>query len=237
MPSTLVHELARKSIHMGSAVVPVAYAAGLPRRVLLVGLAALLAVALVVEVARFRSPRARVWFARVVGALLREHEHDRWSGATWMLASYLLATLLFPRAVAVAAMLAVALGDASAAVVGRWAAGRRPAQPATHAVVRRKTWAGSAACAVVTAAGALWIAGLGPAASVAAALAAAAAERPAVAIDDNVRVALASGRRGSSRGASRGPRAARRPFRPDKRAGSTPASAAYLLTKQRGVPI
>jgi len=201
MPASLLHELARKSIHMGSAVVPVAYAAGLPRRVLVVGLAALLAVALVVEVARFRSTRARVWFARVVGALLREHEHDRWSGATWMLASYLLATLLFPRAVAVAAMLAVALGDASAAVVGRWVAGRgatraatQPAtQPATHAVVRRKTWAGSAACAVVTAAGALWIAGLGPAASVAAALAAAAAERPAVALDDNVRVALASG--------------------------------------------
>ncbi len=68
MASTFAHELARKAIHLGSAVIPVAYAAGLPRRVLAAGLVALLALALVVEVARFRSPRARVWFSGLVGA-------------------------------------------------------------------------------------------------------------------------------------------------------------------------
>ena len=191
MASTLLHELARKSIHLASAVVPVAYAYWLPRRAVLVGLAALLAVALVVEVGRLRTPRGRVWFGRVVGALLREHERDRWSGATWMLASYLLATLLFPRPAAVAAMLAVALGDAAAAVVGRWVGARRAARVG-HAP-RRKTLAGSVACAAATAAGALAVAGLPLAPSIVAALAAAAAEYPDVFIDDNVRVALAAG--------------------------------------------
>jgi dolichol kinase len=205
--STFLHELARKALHVTSAVIPVAYAFWLPRRAVLLGLAALLAVALVVEVGRLRTPRGRAWFTRVVGALLREHERDRWSGATWMLASYLLATLLFPRPAAVAAMLAVALGDAAAAVVGRWAGARRAARRAVHqgargsaqgsapraAVPRRKTLAGSAACAAATAAGALAVAGLTPTASAAAALAAALAEYPDVFVDDNVRVALAAG--------------------------------------------
>jgi dolichol kinase len=200
--STFLHELARKALHVTSAVIPVAYAFWLPRRAVLLGLAALLAVALVVEVGRLRTPRGRAWFTRVVGALLREHERDRWSGATWMLASYLLATLLFPRPAAVAAMLAVALGDAAAAVVGRWAGARRAARRAHQvahgaapraAVPRRKTLAGSAACAAATAAGALAVAGLTPTASAAAALAAALAEYPDVFVDDNVRVALAAG--------------------------------------------
>jgi dolichol kinase len=193
VPSTLVHELARKALHMSSAVVPVAYAAGLDRVVVLAALGAALAAALAVEAARFRSARARAWFARLVGTLLREHEHAGWSGATWMASSYLLAVALFPRDVAVAAMLAVALGDAAAAVVGRWAAERRAARAPAAPASRRKTLVGSAACAVVTAAGALLVAGLAPLASVAAGVAAAAAERPRVGLDDNLRVALAAG--------------------------------------------
>ena len=41
----------------------------------------------------------------LVGGLLRAHERDRWSGATWMCVAYALAVLLFARPVAVAAML------------------------------------------------------------------------------------------------------------------------------------
>ena len=48
---------------------------------------------------------------------------------------------------------------------------------------------GSAACCVATAAGALWVAGLGPAVIVEAGVAAAAAERPGRPLDDNLRVA------------------------------------------------
>jgi dolichol kinase len=188
MPATLRHELARKAIHLGSAAVPVAYAAGLPRRWLLVALGGALAVAVTVELARHRVPRARATFDRTVGALLRAHERDRWSGATWMCLAYLLAALLFARPVAVAAMLGVALGDAAAAVAGRWWSARTVRSAASG-----KTWVGTAACALVTLAAALVVARLPMLAAVAGAVAAALAERPAGPLDDNVRIALAAG--------------------------------------------
>jgi dolichol kinase len=189
---TLRHELARKAIHLASAIVPVAYAAGLRRDVLAALLGGALVVALAVEFTRRHVPRVRDSFERTLGVLLREHERGRWSGATWMLVAYLLAVALFPRAVAVAAMLAVALGDAAAAVVGRWAGARRALRAATTPAVG-KTWAGTVACAVVTVLGALLVARLTPGAALACAVAAALAERPRGPLDDNVRVALAAG--------------------------------------------
>lgn len=208
---TLRRELARKALHITSASVPLAYAAGLPRRALLASLAALLAVALVVELGRARSERVRAHFTRATGALLRAHEHHRWSGATWLLAAFLIAALLFPRDVAVAAMWAVALGDASAAVVGRWlgrhrlpaalaggfprssAASSAGSSAGSFASGAAKTLEGSAACALAAFLGAALVARLGAGASVVAALLAAVAEAPARPLDDNVRVALAVG--------------------------------------------
>lgn len=184
---TLRRELARKALHVTSAAVPVAYAAGLPRAGLLAGLLALLAIALVVEGARARSERARAHFTRATGPLLRAHEHHRWAGATWLLAAFALAVGLYPAPVAVAATWAVALGDASAAIVGR-RIGRHRLSPRFA-----KTLEGSAACAAVTFAGALWVARLPLGASVVAGVAAALAEAPTRPLDDNVRVVLAVG--------------------------------------------
>ncbi|AHG88686.1 phosphatidate cytidylyltransferase [Gemmatirosa kalamazoonensis] len=192
-------ELARKAIHVASATIPIAYAAGLSRARVLLVLAGLGAVAIVVELARSRSSRVRALFVGAVGALLREHEHRTWSGASWLLAAYALSVLLFPRAMAVAAMLAAGLGDAAAAVVGRSVAVARARRGAGATVLRGKTFAGSAACAVVTFAAALLVASLSPLAAAAAALSASVAERWDArwhrigAIDDNVRVALAAG--------------------------------------------
>jgi dolichol kinase len=191
-------ELARKAIHVASTVIPALYAAGVSRAALLTLLAALAVVAAAVELVRHRSARARALFVRAVGALLREHEHRAWSGASWLLAAYALSALLFPRAVAVAAMLAAGLGDAAAAVVGRSVAVARARRgEGAAAATQGKTLAGSVACAVVTFAAALLVAALPPLGAVAAAVAASVAERwdgPAVrAIDDNVRVALAAG--------------------------------------------
>lgn len=122
---SLQRELARKLLHASTAVVPIAYAAGLPRTVVAGALGALAGVAIAVELGR-RSAAGAARFTRATGTLLREHEHaGAWAGATWLLLAFLLAVLAFPRAVAVAAMLGVSLGDAAGAVVGRWWSGRR----------------------------------------------------------------------------------------------------------------
>jgi dolichol kinase len=189
---TLRQELARKAIHLASTVIPVAYAMGAPRRVVLLVLAVIGAVAVTVEVARFRSARVRALFVRLFGGLLREHEHAAWSGASWLLAAYALSVVLFPRAVAVAAMLAAGFGDASAAIVGRAASAARARR--TGVVSRRKTFAGSAACATITAIAAFGIAGVALPSAALAGLFASLAERwDVLRVDDNVRVALAAG--------------------------------------------
>jgi dolichol kinase len=214
VPATLRHELARKAIHLASAAVPAAYAAGVPRPALLAALAAAGLVAASVEAARRRSARAGAAFDRLVGGLLRAHERERWSGATWMCAAYALAVLVFPRREAVAAMLAVAVGDAAAAVVGRAAGARRAARAARRAAAGpvtpvtpgvghpgarpgapadAKTWEGSVACAAATVLAALLVARLPAAGALACGAAAALAERPRGPLDDNVRVAAAAG--------------------------------------------
>jgi dolichol kinase len=204
---SLQRELARKLLHVSTAVVPVAYAAGLPRGVVGGALGALASVALAVELAR-RSRRGAAHFTRATGALLREHEHaGAWAGATWLLLAFLLAVLAFPRAVAVAAMLGVSLGDAAGAVVGRWWSERRARAMRAAATVAAptdvsptlgiarsaKTWMGTAACAIATTIGALLVARLGVMESLLAGVLAAAAERPVWRFDDNLRIVLAVG--------------------------------------------
>ena len=193
-PFTFGHELARKALHVSSAVVPLAYAGGVGRPWVVAGLGVLFAVAVVVEVARARNERARHHFTRYTGALLRAHEHDRWSGATWMLGAYLVAAISYPRPFAVAAMWAVGVGDASAAVIGRWWGDRRRRRAAPGAAVPEgKTYAGTLACFAAAFLGAHVVAGLPLPAAALAALLAALAERPRAPFDDNLRIVLAVG--------------------------------------------
>ena len=193
-------------------VVPVAYALGLPRGYLVAALGAGATVAVIIELARAWHAPTRERFVRWVGVLLREHEHARWSGATWMVLSMLALVVLAPRGVAVAAMWAISAGDAAAALVGRAFERRGASEPTdvTHgpALAKRaerggsmgaggtahtgsKTIRGSVACFVVTFAGALALAHLSVAESVVAAVLATAAERPGGWVDDNVRIAAA----------------------------------------------
>ena len=183
--SALRTELARKAIHLATAVVPVAYAGGLPRLWLVWGLASLAAIAVAAELARRRHAPSAELLHRAAGPLLREHERERWTGATWLVIAHLLAVLLLPRADAVTAMWAVSVGDAAGAIVG-------------HAVGRRrfgaaKSLEGSAACLLATLAGALLLGRLPLGAGLLAASAAALAEWPGRPLDDNLRIVLAVG--------------------------------------------
>ena len=168
------------------AIVPMAYALGTPRKIVLAGLIVGSMIAIVMETARRHLPRVRTVFDRATGMLLREHEQHRWSGATWLLLSFLLVVVLFDAPAAIAAMWAVAVGDASAALVGR-TIGR-------HRIGRSlKSVEGSMACAVTTAAGALLLAHLTLGVSIVAGISAAMAEWPARPFDDNMRIGLAVG--------------------------------------------
>ena len=90
---SLRRELARKGLHLLSTVVTVSYAAGVPRSLVLWVLAFALAVALAVEMGRSRSTRARIVFDSTVGGLLRDHERQGASGATWLIIALLAAVV------------------------------------------------------------------------------------------------------------------------------------------------
>ena len=183
---SLARELARKGIHLVTALAPLAYAAGVGRLPLAVVLGAAAAVALTVELARVAHAPTRGIFQRMAGPLLRAHEHVRWAGATWLFVAFLGAVLLLPREVAITAMWAVAVGDAAAAVVGRSVGHLRLAGSA-------KTIEGSMACWSATFVGAVLVAHLPMGEGVVAASAAALAEWPAGVADDNIRIAAAVG--------------------------------------------
>ena len=179
---TLRRELARKAIHLQSVAIPAAYALGVPRVLLLAVLLVLLVAALIVEIARRRSPHVRGGFTRLFAPLLRDHEHAGIAGATWLLLAFFLAVLLLPRQAAIAATWAVSIGDAGAALVGRWLGTRRWAASG-------KSLEGSTACLVLSFVGAWLVAGLPIVTSVLAAGLAAMAEWPSRPLDDNLRIA------------------------------------------------
>ena len=182
---SLRHELVRKGWHALSVVVPLGYARGVARPVLIWVLVAALVFAVVVEVARSRSAVARSAFNTGFGALLREHESRGVSGATWLVLAFLIAAIVFPADVAIAAMCGVALGDAAAAIAGRTLSGAR----AQHA----KSLAGSVACLAATALAARWIADFTWREALIAGILASIAERPRHPLDDNLRITLAVG--------------------------------------------
>jgi dolichol kinase len=176
----------RKSLHLATGLLPVAWSAGLLETTQIqIALGAAVAVAVVVEVARRSSAAAGTAFRRYVGPMLKPHEAWSLTGATWLAFAMLAAVLLFPPAGARTAMWAGAVGDASAALVGGAWGGRR----APHG----KSIVGALACAVATAAGALWLGDLALPAAVAVGVVGAAAEWPARWGDDNTRVTLLVG--------------------------------------------
>lgn len=183
-PLTARHEFARKALHLLWAAVPLVYAGGVQRGLLIVLLGASVLIALVVEFGRMRVPIIGNAFMRVTRPLLRAHEHHQWSGATWLLISFLLLVLIFPPSIAIAGMWAVSVGDASAALIGR-AVGRRRFPGSS------KTLIGSTACAVTTFAGLLLVADLSTVESVIGGLIAAGAEWPIGLGDDNIRIGIA----------------------------------------------
>jgi dolichol kinase len=182
-------ELARKAIHVSSTALPLLVWL-VPRPLAIAVLVPVAVLAVAVDVARHRIRPVRYHFLRHTRTMLRPHERRGLAGATWMALAYAAALLVFPKPVAVAAMLFNGLGDATAALVGkRW--GR-------HRTRWGKSWEGFAAGLVVDLAVGLGMWMIAPAAvplagAMLGALVAASVEFAPLPLDDNVRVTLAGG--------------------------------------------
>lgn len=181
-------ELSRKAFHVASVVLPLLVWIA-PRPLAVAVLVPVAAVALAVDFARLRLRWPRYHFLRLTRTMLRPHERRGLAGATYMAGAYAAALLVFPKPLAVAAMLYAGLGDAAAALVGkRW--GR-------HRTRWGKSWEGFAAALAVNLAAGLAVGALDPrlplAGALAGAVAGAALELAPLPLDDNLRVTLGGG--------------------------------------------
>ena len=179
-------ELARKAIHITSAAVPIALAAGIDHRIAVMTLGTLLLLAIVVEFIRVRVASAASRFDATFATLLRPHESRGATGATWLIGAMFAAVLLFPRSAAIAATWGAAIGDAAAAVVGMRFGRHRSARDG-------KSMEGTIACFLATLFGAVLVARIQLPAALLVAVAAAGAERMPWPRDDNMRIVAVAG--------------------------------------------
>lgn len=111
-------ELARKAIHLTSSLIPLLYWWPLSREVCLAILAGLLVVAIVVERLRGRQGAVRDFIERWFGSMMRTGEQKTWTGATFVVLAGLLSIAIFPKPVAIAALLTLSISDSLASLIG-----------------------------------------------------------------------------------------------------------------------
>ncbi|MEA3287967.1 MAG: SEC59/DGK1/VTE5 family protein [Candidatus Marinimicrobia bacterium] len=112
------NELVRKAIHLSSSAIPLLYWFGFERNIMLKGVIFLATGFLTAEYLRFHSQVGKQLFMKVFGSALRQHEHQKLTGATYVFTGSVLAIFLFPKEIAVPALLILSISDTFAALVG-----------------------------------------------------------------------------------------------------------------------
>ncbi|MCB5295730.1 MAG: phosphatidate cytidylyltransferase [Candidatus Cloacimonetes bacterium] len=179
-------ETLRKSIHLSSLVIPLGYRYILNynRRITFTIVLIALVVSLVVEFHRFWQRSFRKTFYRLFGMILRKHELKDFTGATYLLVSSLLCIAFFDEPIAAAAIAFLSIGDTFAALIGMNFGKRK-------FIRNNKSLEGSLACFVSCSVFGLWWLG-NPWMAILGALAATSAELGEIAVDDNIKIPLAS---------------------------------------------
>lgn len=115
-------ELVRKLIHLISLSIPIVYYF-ISKTSAAIILGSLLFVAIILDLARYFSPKIGKIFYMIFGFLLRRHEVDEkkrnLNGATYVLLSGLIGVLVFPKVIFITAFAILIIGDIMAALIGR----------------------------------------------------------------------------------------------------------------------
>lgn len=117
-------EVGRKSVHFLSALTPLIYFF-IDRRLALSILIPVAVAILVIDVLRQAHPGLRAFYDRHWGHLMRGDEIGRLSGASHVMIASVLCVVLFPKPVAVTALLFMSVSDAAASLVGMRSKGPR----------------------------------------------------------------------------------------------------------------
>jgi dolichol kinase len=112
-------EVLRKLTHIGALGIPIIYYfAG--RTVILLLVAAALCLSLAIDMVRFfGGPKINEFVRRWFGMMIRPHEQQAFTGATFILSSSMIAILVFDKVIAILAISYIVVGDTASAIVGR----------------------------------------------------------------------------------------------------------------------
>ncbi len=178
-------EFVRKGIHLFALVIPIGhYLVSFP--VAVVGITVPAAVSVLIDLSRFRCWRFWDMLAPFLGPIIRDHEvKGAFTGASYILSASAFVIFVYPKAIAIAAITYIIIGDIAAALVGRkW--GR-------HRLIGRKSIEGSLACLVSLVLVSFVIPGLPMVVGLVGAVVATLAEAFSGKIDDNFAVPILSG--------------------------------------------
>lgn len=182
---SLSAELVRKAIHLFALVIPVGYfLVSFPVAVISITVPALLSILL--DLSRFEHWRLWDIASPYLGPIIRDHEvKGGFTGASYILSGSAIVIIFYPKAIAIAAITFIIIGDIAAALVGRmW--GR-------HRLIGRKSIEGSLACLASLVLVSFIIPGLATVVGLVGAVVATLTEALSGKIDDNLAVPIVSG--------------------------------------------
>ena len=117
MDSKMHNELSRKSIHIASTIIPLAYYF-LPKFWMLLLLIPATLLIVIIDFVRIESFHVGKLFFRFFSRMLRRHEMTTLTGASYVMVSALICIAFLDKFVAIAALLFLTVGDTFAAIVG-----------------------------------------------------------------------------------------------------------------------
>lgn len=178
-------EMIRKGIHLFAMVIPIGYSlVSFPTALGWLITAAV--VSILIDIARFRQWPVWRRLSKILTPIIRPHEiRGAFTGASYILSTSLLCVVLFPKIIAIAAIIFIIIGDTAAALIGRLYG--------KHPLTGKKSWEGSAACLLSLVLVSFLIPSLPTLAGLIGATTATLAEAFSGRIDDNLTVPLASG--------------------------------------------
>ena len=179
-------EILRKLIHVCFLIIPFSYRYLFlsNKKTFFLVLGPLTLISLIIDIGRLKHPTFRKIFHDLVGILLRNHELNNITGATYMMISSAICIAVFPANIAFISLGFLAIGDSLASIVGIPFGKRKIFET-------DKSVEGTIACFVGTFIFALIF--INPIIAFLGALTASVAEVSKISIDDNIKIPIASG--------------------------------------------
>ncbi len=179
-------DIYRKTFHMGNMIFPLSYWFFIDEKAtMLILTGSLLLLSLFIEVVRRKDGWLKTFFERWLFVMMKSKEKKgKLTGATWVMLGEFLTVLLFPKDVAIPAMLFLSVGDSFAAIVGIQFGRIRIGEKSLEG-----TLAGLTACFIV----AILYPNLPLAVTIVGGITAMIVELLPISIDDNIRIPVLSG--------------------------------------------